>query len=87
MSIKLLKKLVKHEIKRFYVKNGIDKKKILFQSKGETETHISTVHFGTMTHQNFNKFFFLEIKQDINAKKLKYLVLLLYIQELLEEYE
>nr|DAX22150.1 MAG TPA: hypothetical protein [Caudoviricetes sp.] len=30
MSIKLLKKLVNHEIKRFYVKNKLEQKEIIF---------------------------------------------------------
>ena len=34
MSIKLLKKLVTHEIKRFYVKNKLDRKDFIIDIEG-----------------------------------------------------
>lgn len=86
MSIKLLKKLVKHEIKRFYVKNNLDNKKLLFKSEGEIKINIHNENFCSVTLKLQNKHLFFDIDKNVSHKKIKYLALLYYIQELLEDF-
>ena len=86
MSIKLLKKLVKHEIKRFYTKNGIDKKDFIFLSSGESGFNISTCGEAFLCKKIHGKLFSIKVSEDISAKKLNYLALLFQIKELLEDF-
>ena len=86
MSIKLLKKLVKHEFKRFYAKNGINKKNVVFLSSGESELHVCACDEMFFCKKIHGKLFSIKVSEDISAKKLNYLALLFQIKELLEDF-
>lgn len=87
MSIKLLKKLVNHEIKRFYVKNKLEQKEVIFHSKGEFKVHFITPKFISTAFQKQQRIFELKMNKNISKTKMKYLVLLYYIKELLENFD
>ena len=87
MSIKLLKKLVNHEIKRFYVKNKLEQKGVIFHSKGEFKVHFITPKFISTAFQKQQRIFELKMNKNISKTKMKYLVLLYYIKELLENFD
>ncbi|MDO4690433.1 MAG: hypothetical protein Q4A58_03960 [Fusobacterium sp.] len=86
MSIKLLKKLVKHEIKRFYVKNGVNRKNVVFLSSGESEFNICSCDEMYFCKKIHGKLFSVKVNENIEAKKLNYLALLFQIKELLEDF-
>ena len=86
MSIKLLKKLVNHEIKRFYVKNKLEQKEVIFHSEGEFKVYFITPKYMTSSFQKQRRIFELKMNKDISKTKMKYLVLLYYIKELLENF-
>lgn len=87
MSIKLLKKLVNHEIKRFYVKNKLDQKEVIFQSEGEFKVSFITPKYMSSSFQKQQRIFELKMNKNISRTKMKYLVLLYYIKELLENFD
>lgn len=86
MSIKLLKKLVNHEIKRFYVKNKLEQKEVIFHSEGEFKVYFITPKYMTSSFQKQRRIFELKMNKNISKTKMKYLVLLYYIKELLENF-
>lgn len=87
MSIKLLKKLVNHEIKRFYVKNKLEQKEVIFHSEGEFKVYFITPKFISTAFQKQRRIFELKMNKNISKTKMKYLVLLYYIKELLENFD
>lgn len=87
MSIKLLKKLVNHEIKRFYIKNKLEQKEVIFHTEGEFKVYFITPEYVSSSFQKQQRIFELKMNKNISKIKMKYLVLLYYIKELLENFD
>lgn len=86
MSIKLLKKLVNHEIKRFYVKNKLDRKDFIIDIEGEFKISFITHNYAQTRGWDNRIIIGATINKKLSKNKINYLILLYYIKKLLDNF-
>ena len=82
MSIKLLKKLVNHEIKRFYVKNKVDRKDFIIDIEGEFKISFITHNYAQTRGWDNRIIIGATINKKLSKNKINYLIifLIMYIE-------
>ncbi len=86
LNIKLLKKLVNHEIKRFYVKNKLDRKDFIIDIEGEFKISFITHNYAQTRGWDNRIIIGATINKKLSKNKINYLILLYYIKKLLDNF-
>lgn len=86
--MKLLKKLVASEIRRFHKKNNLGRNEIEFQNQSKFYFCVANGTKTRMCCLNLsNKFNKLISKKEISIKKLEYLCLLYFLEDLFDNFK